>query len=222
MDKLKPLIGINEEYIVSMTIRLIVERLKQNEILLLLNTLYNKYVHKTIQGEFESEIIKYFMDNFVTTSTGKIGIYIFERPSPKTENAKLFYYKDNDMMFEEAMIEDELEFKNPTHEYVENLNRHNDVVGFVSPFKDNLVFKYRYMKRTGNKGARCDQAKKSQMVELFEEISGVKVEDPKKFTQHEVCFMQEIVLRYYDIIKKNNKRWFFTTSEMTLYNKKNK
>ena len=222
MDKLKTLLGIEEEYIVNLTIRLIVERLKTKEILVLLNTLYLKYIQKDIQGQFESEIVRYFLDNVITSSTGKIGIYIFERPTPKTDSAKLYYYNDNDMKFEEAMIEDELEFKTATNEYIENTIRHNDVVGFVSPFKDNLVFKYRYMKRTGNKGARCDQAKKSQMIELFEKISGIKIETPKNYTQHEVCYMQEMVLRYYDMIKKNNRRWFFTTSEMTLYNKKNK
>ena len=43
-------------------------------------------------------------------------------------------------------------------------------------------------------------------------------ENTKKMVQIELCCLQEMTLRYYNYIKKDNKRWFFTPEE-TIINK---
>ena len=79
-------------------------------------------------------------------------------------------------------------------------------------------------------GARCDEAGKNKTMQILNKILGeekytkenTKIQkDNKNVIQEaighvELCVMQEFILRFFDRIKKDDKKWFLTP-EMALY-----
>lgn len=95
----------------------------------------------------------------------------------------------------------------------------SEYVGFMENFKkDYMVFKIREMKQKRNKGARCDQASKSKSVNILNELGETQYTTKTKLTRHELCIIQEFILRKYDAEKQDGKRWFLTPSEAVIVN----
>jgi hypothetical protein len=72
-----------------------------------------------------------------------------------------------------------------------------------------------------SKGARCDQAGKSETIKLLNEIIGENIyttENTKGRNKIEFCVLQEMYLRYFNKISKNAKRYFLTPSESVINN----
>jgi len=112
-------------------------------------------------------------------------------------------------------------------------NKYNKIIGFIGYEKKNkyLVFKTKNITSVRDTGARCDEAGKSKTLTILNEIIG-----ENKYTNEttriqkdtdgnvirealnhaELCVIQEFILRYYDSIGKDNKKWFFTP-EMAIY-----
>ena len=82
-------------------------------------------------------------------------------------------------------------------------------------------------------GARCDEATKAKNLLKINEIIGeemytnentkaVKDTDGNVISEAvgnvELCVLEEFLLRYYNEIKQNDKKWFFTP-EMAIYHK---
>ena len=94
-------------------------------------------------------------------------------------------------------------------------------VGFMSQFKrDNImVFKVKNYEIKRSTGARCDQAPREgairQIVDILQQTgsSGDTILKFKGKKKLELCVVQELMLRYLQMIKKNNKNWFVTPSE---------
>jgi hypothetical protein len=116
-----------------------------------------------------------------------------------------------------------------------DINKYNKYVGFLGYKRKNvaLVFKTKDMESKRDTGALCEEAGKEKSLNKLNLILGqdkytaanTKLEKDKKgniiqepITHVELCVMQEFYLRYFDLIKKNNKSWFFTP-EMALYYK---
>jgi hypothetical protein len=114
-----------------------------------------------------------------------------------------------------------------------NNNDYNKIVGFIGYEKSNkyLVFKTKDMTSKRDTGARCDEAGKDKTMKKLNEIIGEEkytVESTKAkkdadgniikeaIGQVELCVMQEFLLRYFETIKKNDKKWFLTP-EMAIY-----
>ena len=108
----------------------------------------------------------------------------------------------------------------------------NSIIGFIGYEKNNryLVFKTKDITVKRNTGARCDEAGKQKTLDLLNTIVGedkytketTKLIKNKEGTivqeamsQTELCVLQEFLLRYYDKINKNGKKWFLT-SEMAI------
>ena len=87
--------------------------------------------------------------------------------------------------------------------------------------KDNIfVFKLKDLKNKRSKGIRCDQSTKTDAIRTLNIILSGKEETPYKENttnlQKQLCCKQEFMLRYFDSIKKNKKRWFLTPAESNL------
>lgn len=92
-------------------------------------------------------------------------------------------------------------------------------VGFMENFKkDYMVFKIRDMKQKRNTGARCDQASKSKSVKILNELGETQYTTKTKLTRHELCVIQEFILRKYDLEREQGKRWFLRPYEAIIVN----
>jgi hypothetical protein len=122
-----------------------------------------------------------------------------------------------------------------TQQYLElKKNDYNELIGFLGYDKQNkhIVFKTKNILSTRDTGARCDEAGKKNTIQNLNDILGSEIftnENTKQIKeknkiikesvgQIELCILQEFILRYYNKIKHNNKKWFLTP-EMALYHK---
>jgi len=93
----------------------------------------------------------------------------------------------------------------------------NNLIGFIGQDQKNryFVFKVKDMEAKRNTGARCDEASKPKKISILTELLGQEIFDKytqgttKGMVQSELCSLQELLFRYYNKTKKNNKLWFF-------------
>ena len=93
----------------------------------------------------------------------------------------------------------------------------NNLIGFIGQDQKNryLIFKVKDMEAKRNTGARCDEASKPKKIAILTELLGQELFDKytqgttKGMVQAELCSLQELLFRYYNKTKKNNKLWFF-------------
>ena len=96
-----------------------------------------------------------------------------------------------------------------------------------------MVFKTKDMSSTRDTGARCNQAGKDKTMKKLNDIIGevrytnetTKVKkdaDGNIISQSigdiELCVTQELILRYFNVIQKDNKKWFLIP-EMAIFYK---
>ena len=122
-----------------------------------------------------------------------------------------------------AEPEDELEVGEKIKEkYQIKADSFSNVVGFIGFEKNNryLVFKVKETKATRNKGARCDESIKSKKLQILNEIVGkdkYNKENTRGAVQSELCSLQELLLRYYNKEKKEDKVWFLNFELAMIY-----
>jgi hypothetical protein len=215
------------EYLLHFLVAHMIELLLFEEKLDLLNYIFSL-------NEIENNSIEYFIKEY------------FERKIITTKNLNaLILYKLNKMkimiltrskQWVEAEPEDQREIAE-TEEVRELLNfkisDYNGMVGFIGYEKNNkyLIFKTKDMLSSRDTGARCDEAGKNKTIQILNGILGserytkdntkiIKDED-KNIIQYaighvELCVTQEFIMRYFDKIRKDNKKWFLSP-EMALY-----
>jgi hypothetical protein len=100
----------------------------------------------------------------------------------------------------------------------------NNNMGFMLSFKkENYnVFKTKDITKTRDLGARCDQySNKKSAIALLNTIIGQDLySTTEKITisQKDICIIQELYLRMFHNLKKNNKYWFLNPAESVLTN----
>ena len=143
---------------------------------------------------------------------------------------------DKNNRWVEAEPEDKREFEE-TKEVKQILNfqisDYNKIVGFIGYEKNNkyLIFKTKDMLSKRDTGARCDESGKNKTLTMINTILGeekytkentrILKDSSGKVTQEaigqvELCIIQEFILRYFDKIQRDNKKWFLTP-EMAIY-----
>ena len=162
--------------------------------------------------DFEQEIKKYY-DDLMLDNKGIIGIIL-----PKDNKQHLLVKGDEE--WKNGQQEDYTDLVPELKKLVIPLTNYNTLVGFITMFKkDYNIFKVKNLDDKRSKGARCDQAGKSETIKLLNEIMDDTVyssENTKGRNKIEFCVLQEMYLRYFDKTSKNNKRWFVTPSEMII------
>jgi hypothetical protein len=98
------------------------------------------------------------------------------------------------------------------------------IIGFISEFKEKsggsyAVFKIKYVQEKGV-GARCDQiSSKQRRITIVNQIMhGLSDAEPPIYTMENTkdqntarfCVLPEILLRSYDLLRKDGKHWFLT------------
>jgi len=135
----------------------------------------------------------------------------------------ILIWKPLERKWANAEPEDELEVAaEVSKKYGIKTEKFAHVVGFVGWEHKNryLVFKVKDMSSLRNKGARCDEAVKSKKIQILNEIVGREKytkENTRGAVQAELCSLQEMLLRYYNKEKKEDKMWFLNYELAMIY-----
>jgi hypothetical protein len=113
------------------------------------------------------------------------------------------------------------------------MSDYNNLVGFIGYEKNNqyMVFKVKNMSSKRDTGARCDEAGKIKTINTINDIMGFErfnknntkqikekgIIITEAIKQSELCIYQELILRYYEEINKDGKKWFLTPELALLY-----
>jgi hypothetical protein len=115
------------------------------------------------------------------------------------------------------------------------IDNYNRLVGFIGYEKKNrfLIFKTKDMQSKRDTGARCDEAGKIKVLQKINDILGeVKYTNEntklkkdqdgnviaEAINHTELCVLQEFLLRFFNTMQKNGKKWFLTP-ELALWYK---
>ena len=200
---------ISREELNFFVVQHILELLDFNNTMLLLNYLYfNKLT------EFE-EILKIYYDNIILSAKKIQGILL----SNNNKQQLVILDKSNWKLAESEDYED---LSEKLKELIIPTNKLNNIVGFIGDFKNLFnIFKVKNLDKKRNKGARCDQASKSDSIKLLNLILQedlYTISNTKTMNHIEICIYQEIYLRYFNLINKDDKIWFLNPGEAIINN----
>lgn len=201
--------GYSETLLHDLLIVNLIETLLFNQLIELLNYLYN--------GELNSfeKLLKNYYDNKIINFKEIKGLLILKND----KNILLILDKIKNE-WSEGKSEDYNDFASEIKKNIIKKENLNTIVGFMSNFKNEyMIFKVKQLNKKRNKGARCDQSGKADTIKLLNLITGENKYNSintKKINQKQLCILQEFLLRIYDYENKNNKRWFISPSEAIL------
>ena len=219
----------SKEYLISYLVAHIIELLLYDEKLEVMSYLYS--LESIKQSTFEWFAKEYFeMNSIITKNFTAFIMYNL--------NKRMILVLNENNKWVEAGPEDQREIASSKEakEYLTfKIEAYNKIIGFIGYEKSNryLVFKTKDMLSKRDTGARCDESGKIKTLQKLNEIIGennytnenTKAEKDKdgniirEAVGHvELCVLQEFILRYFNTIKKENKKWFFTP-EMAIWHK---
>ena len=219
----------SKEYIISYLVAHMMELLLFEEKLEVMNYLYS--LETINKSTFEWFAIEYFEFNSITTKN--FTAFIMYKL-----NKRMIMILNKSNKWVEAEPEDQREIatSKETKEFLKmNPEDYNRIVGFIGYEKSNryLVFKTKDMLSKRDTGARCDESGKVKTLQKINEILGenkytnenTKAEKDsdgnviREAVGHvELCVLQEFLLRFFNTIKREDKKWFFNP-EMAIYHK---
>lgn len=218
--------SIDNEIIKQILSNMIIEYLTQDEIFELGKYILSKKWSNEVR-DYEKEYELYLnITNYFD------GLLIESSSAENTRKKAIYFYMNNEVELyildlemselRKARIEDRRDFSNSLNKYkIDGRKKLNNIIGYIETFKkdNSKIFKIRKLD-TKNPGARSDQKSKPDNIELLNNILGRNVynkENTKKITKIQLCFLQEMYLRYYNYINKNDKIWFLTENQESLF-----
>jgi hypothetical protein len=219
---------LTDDLITKYAIHHSVDTMPLSDKLLVLQYLYNDENNTLLDVERK---IKAHLDTKIMRAGSQTGILFMQDDNEKS-TFKIFV-QDEQRLWTELPSTDYAVFKPELSKYIVNVRNYNDIIGFMSSFKNNkIVFKTKKLTdKRNNKGAYCENAGKSDIVMRLNEIAGSPIYSETKINQDIVidgiklsniifknglCVMMEILLRYYDEKKHLSQRWFFNPEEAIL------
>ena len=221
---------LTDDLITKYAIHHSVDTLPLSDKLLVLQYLYNDENNKLLDVERK---IKAHLDTKIMRAGSQSGI-LFMLDDNEKSTFKIFVQDAVDLgVWNELPSTDYALFKPELSKYIVNVRNYNDIIGFMSTFKNNkIVFKTKKLTdKRNNKGAYCENAGKSDIVMRLNEIAGSPIYSETAINKDIVvdgiklsniifknglCVMMEILLRYYDEKKHLASRWFFNPEEAIL------
>tara|TARA_B100001093_G_scaffold477660_1_gene505167 strand:- start:15520 stop:19197 length:3678 start_codon:yes stop_codon:yes gene_type:complete len=185
----------------------------------LLNYLYTK----DSLDDFEKKM-KDYIDRYLFKTKNPAIVLLNNQSTSNKLIQKFFVFRNN--KWNNALPEEIEMYSKEIKEIHDDINANlADIYGFITPFKknDELVYKIKTRKTSGNvkaqrqvKGARCDQANKSDMILLITEILKEKnlldVElNLSKIPSNVLCCIQELLLRHFN--ENDEKKIWFVNPE---------
>jgi hypothetical protein len=219
-----------KDYLLQFLIAHMIEELLFKDKLIVMNYLYSVENENIEKNSFDWYMKSYFEDNMIITKKFKVFI-MYEK------NKRKIMILNNTNEWIESKPEDQREIamapetKNAINYDTKELNKYVGFFGYKKTDSNILVFKTRDTENKRDTGATCEEAGKDKTIQKLNLIIGetkyTKENTKQKknskgvvvkeaIGQVDLCIMQEFMLRYYNVIKKNSKRWFLTP-EMALY-----
>jgi len=216
----------SRKHLISLLVAHLLELLLFEEKIHVMNYLYS--IDSIEKESFEKYAKEYFENNTIMTKDFTVFI------TYKLNKRMIMILQDNKWI--EAGSEDQREIaSSPETKKFLTLNKmdYNKLVGFIGYLKGNngLAFKTKNMNSSRDTGAICKNAGKSKNLTLLNEIVGedkytiestkaIKDEDGNIIYEavgnEELCVLEEFILRYFNMVKHEDKLWFFTP-EMAIY-----
>jgi len=207
-----------------------VDTLSISDKLLAVKYLYNDTTTKLLEIE---KHIKSYLDAKIMQAGSQTGILLLQENN-ETSTFKIFVQDAIDREnWNEVSPTEYGTFKQNLAQHISNIRNYNDIIGFMSVFKNNkVVFKTKNMTdKRNNKGAYCENAGKKDIIQRLNEIQSGKIYSeteinkdiiisdtniPNIIFKNGLCVMMEILLRYYDDNKHLSRRWFFNPEDALL------
>jgi len=209
----------SKDYLLGYIVAHMIETLLFDDKLHLMNYLYS--LDNIKEGTIEWIAKEYFETNSITTKN--FTAFIMYKL-----NKLMIMILNEDNKWVEAEPEDKREIvatKEGKEVFTFKIDEYNKIIGFIGYEKSNryLVFKTKDITSKRDTGARCDESGKVKTLQKLNEIVGenkytnesTKVQkDPdgnivSEAVGHvELCVLQEFILRFFNTIKKNGKKWF--------------
>ena len=218
---------LTDDLITKYAIHHSVDTMPMSDKMLVLQYLYNGENATLLDVERK---IKAYLDTKIMRAGSRTSI-LFMIDDNEKPSFKIFVQDVADLgVWTELSSTDYGPFMPELSKYIVNVNNYNDIIGFMSSFKNNkIVFKTKKLTdKRNNKGAYCENAGKSDIIMRLNEIAGSPIYSETKINQDIVvagvkqsniifknglCVMMEILLRYYDEKKQRGSRWFFNPEE---------
>ncbi len=208
-------IGITKQEINNYIIQHIVDTVPYSLKITLLDYLYSSNSLDEIETIMKAYLDKYI---FGTKLKGVILLNNTDKSSKKLIQTLLVLnkgkWKEALPEQKDALSKDIIAIHKEINESIAN------IYGFMVPFKKNneVVFKIK-TKNTTQKGARCDQANKSETINLIKEIvknnRSIDITIPEKISNNILCCAQEVILRYFN--EKDDKNTWFVNPERSAF-----
>ena len=209
--------GMNEKIILECLIEHIADMMTYEEKIELYNYYY-RFSETYTENSFES-MLKNCLDKRVIKTSRFSAIILYS-----SSKRKILIWSPSTKNWIDAEPEDEIEVASEvTQKYGIKTETFAHLVGFIGYESKNryLVFKVKDTGSSRNKGARCDEAVKSKKIQILNEIVGepnrYNKENTRGAVQQELCSLQELLLRYYNKEKKENKIWFLDFELAMIY-----
>jgi hypothetical protein len=198
---------MNMDDATQLLIENLVDMLSYHEKIQLMNYIYSLTL-------LQENTIEYYVKKYLETKIIKTkrltSIILFS-----DDKTQVMILKNKKWIKGEA--EDEIDIASEFLKIPEYKTEVNNLIGFIGEDTRNkyLIFKVKDMEAKRNTGARCDEAGKEKKIKILKDLLGEEMFDKytqgtsKGMLQPELCSLQEMLFRYYNKIKKNNKRWFF-------------
>jgi superfamily II DNA or RNA helicase len=219
----------SKEYLISYLVAHMLDILVFEDKLEVMNYLYS--LDSLKKGTFEWLAKEYIEMNSIATKNF-VAFVMYKL------NKRMIMILNNKNKWVEAEPEDQREIaaSKEAKEYLTlKPEEYNRIIGFIGYEKSNryLVFKTKDMNSKRDTGARCDEAGKIKTIAKLNEILGEnkytnestkakKDEDGNIISeavgQVELCVLQEFILRFFNTIKRDEKKWFFTP-ELAIWHK---
>uniref|UniRef100_A0A6C0BSC5 Helicase C-terminal domain-containing protein n=1 Tax=viral metagenome TaxID=1070528 RepID=A0A6C0BSC5_9ZZZZ len=182
----------------------IVDMLEFSDMMVLLN-------HDTWDGDFMSRVKKYIDENTIYDKKHKISGIILQNKGKYV----LVVKRDTDEKWRESEYSDNedlsIEIGKLSKLYLPMMKKMNNVIGLttsVSSTADNRVFKIKYTDNPRNNGARCDQSSKPDIMRVVHQISPEFDDITQKLSKIELCVLQEMLFRLYNLRNKDKRVWY--------------
>ena len=213
-------LGMNEQMLYRFLVAHMIEKLLFKEKVSLINYIYSLTDRIESEESFEHLIKLYFQENSYLVDR-KHFVLFYDYDKMKVMN---FNSKERKWEVSKASNEDRFTESEEVQEQISfNEKQYNETIGFIGYQKNQnyLTFKTKNILSKRDTGARCDEKGKGKSIELFNIIVNSEIftkENTKQIVSQELCVYEEFVLRYFNEIKRNKKKWFLTP-EMAIHNK---